>query len=127
MLLLYLALDDADDRPLIIDQPEENLDPKSVFEELVQLFVAAKKFDWNFIEQLAMPHKAVKTIITEALAGEEKLRDIPVGDLKKLLAEGLPSLEDLSGGAAHARSQRQNGRPVGKRDPERDPVGGAYA
>ena len=30
LLLLYLALDDGDDRPLIIDQPEENLDPKSV-------------------------------------------------------------------------------------------------
>ena len=42
LLLLYLALDDADDRPLIIDQPEENLDPKSVFDELVILFVAAK-------------------------------------------------------------------------------------
>lgn len=42
LLLLYLALDDADDRPLIIDQPEENLDPKSVFDELVALFVAAK-------------------------------------------------------------------------------------
>ena len=35
LLLLYLALDDSDDRPLIIDQPEENLDPKSVFDELV--------------------------------------------------------------------------------------------
>ena len=35
LLLLYLALDDADGRPLLIDQPEENLDPKSVFEELV--------------------------------------------------------------------------------------------
>jgi hypothetical protein len=42
LLLLYLALDDADDRPLIIDQPEENLDPKSVFDELVPLFMAAK-------------------------------------------------------------------------------------
>lgn len=42
LLLLYLALDEADDRPLIIDQPEENLDPKSVFDELVALFVAAK-------------------------------------------------------------------------------------
>ena len=38
VLLLYLALDDSDDRPLIIDQPEENLDPKSVFDELVTLF-----------------------------------------------------------------------------------------
>jgi hypothetical protein len=43
LLLLYLALDDADDRPLIIDQPEENLDPKSVNDELVPLFQAAKK------------------------------------------------------------------------------------
>lgn len=42
LLLLYLALDDADDRPLIIDQPEENLDPKSVHDELVSLFIAAK-------------------------------------------------------------------------------------
>jgi AAA domain, putative AbiEii toxin, Type IV TA system len=42
LLLLYLALDDSDDRPLIIDQPEENLDPKSVFDELVALFIEAK-------------------------------------------------------------------------------------
>ncbi len=42
LLLLYLALDDADDRPLIIDQPEENLDPKSIFDELVSLFLKAK-------------------------------------------------------------------------------------
>ncbi len=42
LLLLYLALDETDDRPLIIDQPEENLDPKSVYDELVPLFRAAK-------------------------------------------------------------------------------------
>jgi hypothetical protein len=42
LLLLYLALDDADDRPLIIDQPEENLDPQSIFDELVGLFLHAK-------------------------------------------------------------------------------------
>jgi hypothetical protein len=38
----YLALDDSDNRPLVIDQPEENLDPKSVFDELVNLFIEAK-------------------------------------------------------------------------------------
>jgi hypothetical protein len=38
LLLLYLAIDREDDRPLIIDQPEENLDPKSVFDELVERF-----------------------------------------------------------------------------------------
>lgn len=42
LLLLYLALDQADSRPLVIDQPEENLDPKSVFDELVELFIKAK-------------------------------------------------------------------------------------
>jgi len=42
LLLLYLALDDADDRLLIIDQPEQNLDPESIFDELVGLFRSAK-------------------------------------------------------------------------------------
>jgi hypothetical protein len=31
-----------DDRPLIIDQPEENLDPKSVFDEPVERFREAR-------------------------------------------------------------------------------------
>lgn len=38
LLLLYLVIDVDDNRPLIIDQPEENLDPNSVFEELVEPF-----------------------------------------------------------------------------------------
>ncbi len=43
LLLLYLAIDRNDDRPLIIDQPEENLDPKSIHDELVEHFRAAKQ------------------------------------------------------------------------------------
>jgi DNA repair exonuclease SbcCD ATPase subunit len=42
LLLLYLAIDRDDDLPLIIDQPEENLDPKSVFDELVDRFRKAR-------------------------------------------------------------------------------------
>ncbi|MBG6190509.1 energy-coupling factor transporter ATP-binding protein EcfA2 [Arthrobacter sp. CAN_A212] len=42
LLLLYLSLDQDDLRPLIIDQPEENLDPKSIFTELVDRFRQAK-------------------------------------------------------------------------------------
>ncbi|ALB02681.1 AAA family ATPase [Kocuria palustris] len=38
LLLLYLSVDALDGRPLIIDQPEENLDPKSIFDELVHRF-----------------------------------------------------------------------------------------
>ncbi|MFG1625442.1 TrlF family AAA-like ATPase [Kribbella sp. NPDC049227] len=43
LLLLYLAVDQTDDRPLIIDQPEENLDPKSIFDELVGRFVDTRR------------------------------------------------------------------------------------
>ena len=42
LLLLYLAIDRHDLRPLLIDQPEENLDPKSVFEDLVPHFREAR-------------------------------------------------------------------------------------
>lgn len=38
LLMLFLAIDQSDERPLIIDQPEENLDPKSVFASLVPFF-----------------------------------------------------------------------------------------
>lgn len=62
LLLLYLALDDADDRPLIIDQPEENLDPKSVFEELVGLFITAK----SKRQVIMVTHNANLVINTDA-------------------------------------------------------------
>jgi hypothetical protein len=42
LLLLYVAVDTEDDRPLIIDQPEENLDPKSIYDDLVERFKAAR-------------------------------------------------------------------------------------
>jgi len=38
LLTLYLAVDEWDRRPLVIDQPEENLDPHSVYTELVTFF-----------------------------------------------------------------------------------------
>jgi len=42
LLIFYLALD-KDDVPLIIDQPEDNLDNQSVFDKLVPCILAAKK------------------------------------------------------------------------------------
>lgn len=42
LLLLYLFID-MDDKPLIIDQPEENLDNESVFKYLVHFIKSAKK------------------------------------------------------------------------------------
>ena len=62
LLLLYLELDDADGRPLVIDQPEENLDPKSVFDELVTLFVEAK----SNRQVIMVTHNANLVINTDA-------------------------------------------------------------
>lgn len=42
LLMLYLAVDRWDTRPLIVDQPEENLDPQSVYDQLVPYFRNAK-------------------------------------------------------------------------------------
>jgi energy-coupling factor transporter ATP-binding protein EcfA2 len=42
LLILYLALDVSDHRPLIVDQPEENLDNASVYSVLVSYFRRAK-------------------------------------------------------------------------------------
>jgi hypothetical protein len=42
LLILYLAIDTDDDRPVIIDQPEENLDPRSVYKVLSKYFREAK-------------------------------------------------------------------------------------
>jgi predicted ATPase len=43
LLLLHLSIDTSDDRPLTIDQPEENLDPKSVYDILVPHIRSARR------------------------------------------------------------------------------------
>jgi hypothetical protein len=43
LMLLYLGVEKNDTRPLLIDQPEDNLDPESVYEVLVPYFLEAKK------------------------------------------------------------------------------------
>jgi energy-coupling factor transporter ATP-binding protein EcfA2 len=43
LLTLFLAIDDHDERPLVIDQPEENLDPKSIDGLLRPFFVEAAR------------------------------------------------------------------------------------
>ncbi|MBA7486227.1 hypothetical protein ES707_21783 [subsurface metagenome] len=43
LLLMYLVLDTESSIPLIIDQPEENLDNKSVYPYLINYFKTAKK------------------------------------------------------------------------------------
>ncbi len=43
LLILYLGLDERDTRPLIVDQPDENLDNESIFALLTGYFRSAKK------------------------------------------------------------------------------------
>jgi energy-coupling factor transporter ATP-binding protein EcfA2 len=89
-----LALDEADDRPLIIDQPEENLDPKSIFDELVGLFLDAK----NKRQVILVTHNA--NLVVNADADQVIVAEAgphPPGE--------LPPISYLSGGleSAHIR------------------------
>ncbi len=111
LLLLYLALDDADDRPLIIDQPEENLDPKSVFDELVELFITAK----SKRQVIIVTHNANLVINTDAdqiivaEAGPHQRGELP--DIN-YVAGGLESADirkavcDILEGGEHAFQER---------------------
>lgn len=91
LLLLYLALDDSDDRPLIIDQPEENLDPKSVFDELVALFIAAKAKR----QVIMVTHNANLVINTDA-------DQIIVASAGPHPSGGLPPITYVAGGLENA-------------------------
>ena len=91
LLLLYLALDDADDRPLIIDQPEENLDPKSVFDELVSLFIEAK----TKRQVIMVTHNANLVINTDA-------DQIIIAQASDHSRERLPKITWTSGGLENA-------------------------
>lgn len=95
LLLLYLALDDADDRPLIIDQPEENLDPKSVFDELVSLFIAAK----SKRQVIMVTHNANLVINTDA-------DQIIVANASPPAGGGLPSFTYTAGGLEDAEIRK---------------------
>lgn len=87
LLLLYLALDDEDDRPLIIDQPEENLDPKSVNDELVPLFIAAKAKR----QVIMVTHNANLVINTDA-------DQVIIAEAGPHQTGGLPPITYTSGG-----------------------------
>ena len=91
LVLLYLALDDADDRPLIIDQPEENLDPKSIYDELVPLFQAAKRKR----QVIMVTHNANLVVNTDA-------DQIIIADVGAHTAAGLPPITYRSGGLDEA-------------------------
>lgn len=95
LLLLYLALDDSDNRPLVIDQPEENLDPKSVFDELVNLFIEAK----THRQVIMVTHNANLVINTDA-------DQIIIADAGPHPHGSLPPISYSSGGLENAEIRK---------------------
>lgn len=95
LLLLYLALDDSDNRPLVIDQPEENLDPKSVFDELVHLFIEAKAHR----QVIMVTHNANLVINTDA-------DQIVIADAGPHPHGSLPPISYRSGGLENAEIRK---------------------
>ena len=86
LLLLYLAVDTHDRRPLFIDQPEENLDPRSVFKELVPHFRSAKQRR----QVVMVTHNANLVVNTDA-------DQIIVATSKRNADGGLPIITYQSG------------------------------
>ena len=91
LLLLYLALDESDDRPLIIDQPEENLDPRSVYEELRPLFDAVK----TKRQVIIVTHNANLVVNTDA-------DQVIVAEVGSHPSGGLPPITYQAGGLESA-------------------------
>jgi hypothetical protein len=86
LLLLYLAVDLHDQRPLIVDQPEENLDPNSVFEELVPHFRDACKRR----QVIMVTHNANLVVNTDA-------DQVIVATSVRRAAGGLPEIDYQAG------------------------------
>ncbi len=87
LLLLYLAIDQEETLPLIIDQPEENLDPESIQTDLVGLFQQA-----SARRQIIMvTHNANLVVNTD-------VDQVIVAQRGPLEADQLPEFTYLSGG-----------------------------
>ena len=92
LLTLYLALDKWDHRPLLIDQPEENLDPGSVFMDLVPFFRDAAKRR----QVIMVTHNANLVVNTDS-------DQVIVAGAERTSPEALPRLSYVAGGLEDRR------------------------
>jgi ABC-type Mn2+/Zn2+ transport system ATPase subunit len=92
LLLLYLAVDIHDRRPLFIDQPEENLDPQSVFDELVPHFRAARQRR----QVIVVTHNANLVVNTDA-------DQVVIASSQRHAEGGLPIISYESGSLENPR------------------------
>jgi energy-coupling factor transporter ATP-binding protein EcfA2 len=87
LLTLYLGLDTWDLRPLVIDQPEENLDPSSVYSELVPFFrdAATRR------QIIMVTHNANLVVNTDS-------DQVVVAAARRSSPKGLPHISYVAGG-----------------------------
>lgn len=87
LLTLYLALDECDMRPLIIDQPEENLDPRSVYADLVPFFRDAARRR----QIIMVTHNANLVVNTDS-------DQVIVAEARRTSPTALPQVSYVAGG-----------------------------
>ncbi len=91
LLVLYLLMDEDDIRPLLIDQPEGNLDNSSVFEQLVPYIKKAKMRR----QVILITHNPNLVVATDA-------EQIIVASAKRLQAQPYPVIDYISGSLEHS-------------------------
>jgi ABC-type lipoprotein export system ATPase subunit len=98
LLILYLGMDVGDTRPLIVDQPDENLDNESIYALLTTYFRSAKKRR-QIILITHNPNLVVNGDSEQIIVATAKSRQ-----------DGLPHIAYLSGSLENTDSQGQGVR-----------------
>lgn len=93
LLVLYLLMDEDDTRPLLIDQPEGNLDNSSIFKQLVPYIRKAKRRR----QIILITHNPNLVVATDA-------EQIIIATAERPSTQPYPSLRYDSGGLEHTVS-----------------------
>lgn len=98
LLVLYLLMDEDDTRPLLIDQPEGNLDNSSVYKQLVPYIRKAKKRR----QIILITHNPNLVVATDA-------EQIIIATAERPSSQPYPRLRYDSGGLEHSVSGDERG------------------
>jgi hypothetical protein len=86
--------------------------------------------DKEYADRYALSNASLKTVLEEAFVGENKLKDIDLGDLRGMLrkhhegfGKAAAAKTVIPGGKSEKLGVRKQ---VGKRDPKRDPIGAQH-
>lgn len=93
LLVLYLLMDEDDRRPLIIDQPDENLDNASIYMQLVPYIRKAKEKR----QIILVTHNPNLVVATDA-------EQIIVAYAERPTTQSYPRITYLSGSLEHSQS-----------------------